>query len=141
MDSETIVIAEVLSRDFLVSWLRPVQEELQILVDETKDPDGSLDAAIVAIGELQASGSPGQPDDGESDTAKGRRGGRGGQASLDAQSYFCRDPVMSLLQSALDELIEERHAGLIKSEDRPRSGGRRGGSLPAVTARSIGISE
>ncbi|MEE6178704.1 metallophosphoesterase family protein [Mycobacterium sp. 050134] len=130
----------MLSRDFLTSWLRPVQEELQSLVDETKDPDGSLRAAISAIRELPDEGSPGQPDDGEIDTRRGRRRGGAEPPSLDAQSYFCRDPVMSLLQSALDELIEERRADLIKVEERPASGGRRGSSLPAVTDRSIGIS-
>jgi hypothetical protein len=135
------MIAEVLSRDFMVSWLKPVQEELRALIDQTDDPDGILREAVSAIGELQASGSPGQPDDGEAEIVKGRRGRRGEQQSLDAQSYFCRDPVMSLLQSALDELIEERHAGLIKSVDQPSSGRRRSGSLPAVTDRSIGIPE
>jgi hypothetical protein len=130
------VIAEVLSKNFLESWLEPIQEELQSLVDETGDPDGRFRAAIAAVADVQKQGPTGQPDAGDGGT--GRRGQEA--PSLDEQSFFSRDPVMSLLQSALDELIEEQKKGLINVESQTGAGGRRGGtSLPAVTDRSIGV--
>jgi hypothetical protein len=135
------VIAEVLSKNFLESWLEPIQDELQSLVNETGDPDGRFRAAIAAVEEVQRQGATGQPDAGDGGGGTRRRGQQSAP-SLDEQSFFSRDPVMSLLQSALDELIEEQKTGLINTESQTRTGGRRGGaSLPAVTDRSIGIAE
>ncbi len=59
---------------------------------------------------------------------------------MDEQSFFSRDPVMSLLQSAVEELIEDKYSGLIVEDD---SADRRdaGGPVSPVTGRRLDIGD
>lgn len=129
------MIAQVLSRSFLLSWLDAVEQSLSDLA-KTEDPDGRYAAALDDIEQVKKSGVPGQPVDDED----GRRSGGGDESALDEQSFFSRDPVMSLLQSAIDELIEDKYSELIVEDD---STDRRdaGGPATAVTGRRLALDD
>ena len=129
------MIAQVLSRSFLLTWLDAVEESLSDLAD-SGDPQGQYAAALDDIKQVKKSGVQAHPDD----TEGGRRSGWDDEAAVDEQSFFSRDPVMSLLQSAVEELIEDKYSGLIVEDD---SADRRdaGGSVSPVTGRRLDIGD
>ena len=132
------MIAEVLNRDFVLAWLDPIEDQLRTLADGG-DTSGQFAAALAAIERAKAEGVHGQPDDGAAGGPSGRRG-RGEDAALDEQSFFSRDPVISLLQSLIEERIEDSHADLIV-RDEPPTGRRSGGAtaVPAITDARLNI--
>ena len=127
------MIAQVLSRSFLLTWLDAVEESLSDLAD-SGDPQGQYAAALDDVKQVKKSGVQAHPDDTEGD----RRSGWDDESALDEQSFFSRDPVMSLLQSAVEELIEDKYSELIVEDD---SADRRdaGGSVSPVTGRRLDI--
>jgi len=129
------MIAQVLSRSFLLTWLDAVEESLSGLAD-SGDPDGEYAAALDGIKQVKKSGVQGQEDEGDG----GRRSGWDDESTLDEQSFFSRDPVMSLLQSAVEELIEDKYSGLIIDDDKTE---RRdaGGAVSPVTGRRLDIGD
>ena len=129
------MIAQVLSRSFLLTWLDAVEESLSDLAD-SGDPQGQYAAALDDIKQVKKSGVQAHPDDTEGD----RRSGWDDESALDEQSFFSRDPVMSLLQSAVEELIEDKYSGLIVEDD---SADRRdaGGTVSPVTGRRLDIGD
>jgi hypothetical protein len=131
------MIAQVLSRSFVLSWLDAVEQTLPDLVAESGDPAGDYAAALDGIEQVKQSGVPGQPDDSETD----RRSGRDDATALEEASFFSRDPVTSLLQSAVEELIETKYAGLIVEDG--DSTDRRDAAAPvaAVTDRKLDIGD
>lgn len=68
--TEGAMIAQILSRSFLLPWLEPVQDQLAELITDEGDPSGELTAALDAIGEVLESGIPGQPDDSDDSTTR-----------------------------------------------------------------------
>jgi hypothetical protein len=131
------VIAQFLNRDVVLDQLEQVAE--LVAFDGRKDPAGaSPDAALLA--ELRAaaarerecpSGQPGY------DPVDDRRGAA--PAPLDDYAFISRDPVISLVQSALDEAHDRRrNAGAVVREPPPDD--RRGAAgAPIVTDRSLAI--
>jgi len=132
------MIAEVLNRDFVLAWLDPIEDQLRTLADGG-DTSGQFAAALAAIERAKAEGVHGQPDDGAAGGPSGRRG-RAEDATLDDQSFFSRDPVISLLQSLIEERIEDSHADLIVREE-PPTGRRSAGAtaVPAITDARLNI--
>ena len=129
------MIAQVLSRSFLLTWLDAVEESLSGLAD-SGDPDGEYAAALDGIKQVKKSGVQGQEDEGDG----GRRSGWDDESTLDEQSFFSRDPVMSLLQSAVEELIEDKYSGLIIDDD-PTDRRDAGGAVSPVTGRRLDIGD
>lgn len=112
------MIAEILSRRFLEAWLPPVEQALRDLADESGDPSGEYADALAGLAEVRDSGLQGQPNDG----AVSVRRGWDDDSALDEYSFFSRHPVMSLLQSAIEERIETAYPDLILDD---RQGARR----------------
>ena len=83
------MIAQVLSRSFVLSWLDAVEQTLPDLVAESGDPAGDYAAALDGIEQVKQSGVPGQPDDSET----GRRAGWDDAKAMDEMSFLSRDPV------------------------------------------------
>ena len=129
------MIAQVLSRSFLLTWLDAVEESLSDLAD-SGDPQGQYAAALDDVKQVKKSGVQAHPDDTEGD----RRSGWDDESALDEQSFFSRDPVMSLLQSAVEELIEDKYSELIVEDD---SADRRdaGDTVSPVTGRRLDIGD
>ena len=129
------MIAQVLSRSFLLTWLDAVEESLSDLAD-SGDPEGQYAAALDDIKQVKKSGVQGQEDE----TEGGRRSGWDDESTVDEQSFFSRDPVMSLLQSAVEELIEDKYSGLIVEDD-PTDRRDAGGAVSPVTGRRLDIGD
>lgn len=121
------MIANVLSRRFLESWLDPVERALRALAEETGDPTGEYAEALAGLSDERAEGLLGQPDGGSTK----RRGIQDDVSALDEHSFLSRGPVLSLLQSAIEERIESEHADLILEDT---DGGRRAVDDVAVLA-------
>ena len=144
------MIAQVLNREFVLEQLRAVREHLQDEVagserrgggTETRpgEPDVSPDDlaqaldAVSAAADREETSSSGQ--EGFDPPASERRGPA--SPPLDDASFFSRDPVVSLLQSALDEHLENQFAEeLVTSEPSERRGGGDPRDIP-VTDRSL----
>jgi Calcineurin-like phosphoesterase len=94
------VIADVLSKSFLADQLAAVERAMQDLEPGELEPD-DIDHASRAITAARRAMPPGQATFGPPPG-----GMRGGGPDLDEVSYFAREPVVSLLQSALEEHIE-----------------------------------
>jgi hypothetical protein len=125
------VIAQLLNRSFVLSQAEAARDGLQEAVavrtrrepasqlddfdaDELLDIARDLDAAIVA-GRLE--GEQG---------AQSRRS----SLSMDEFAFLPRDPILSMLQTAIDEYVSERQPGSLDRQQLPD--GRRGPSAPPV---------
>jgi calcineurin-like phosphoesterase family protein len=120
-----IVITDVLRKSFLVEQLAVVERELDGANGaHHHDLDADdLERARRAVARTRLDVPAGQPTFG---LPPG--GTRGDAPDLDEVSYFARDPVLSLLQSALDEHLETRHPELLEPEAPvPAGPERRGG--------------
>jgi hypothetical protein len=144
------VIAQILNREFVLEQLRAVREHLQSEVaggerrggvpesrpgePEVSGDDLALALEVVSVTEdREETVSSGQP--GFEPPVSERRGQD--SPPLDDLSFFSRDPVISLLQSALDEHLENQFAEDLVSEQPSE---RRGGGDPrdvAVTDRAL----
>lgn len=142
------MIAQLLNRSVLLGQLEAVEDEVARLMADPAagdaprrrgaDAEPEIDArdyaaALEAIRMLRESGAPGAP--GGAESAEER-------ALLDERMFLSREPVLSLLQSALEEWFEREDPSSIEEED-TAAGGRRGGpDLPEVTNRRlVGLSD
>lgn len=102
------MIADFLNRDVVLGQLSDVRAAVAAEIAEQQPDDLTLSdkqgllAELDAADERERASSSGQPG---YDPTDGRRGTSA--APLDSFSYFSRDPVISLLQSALDELYTQ----------------------------------
>ena len=64
------MIAQVLSRSFLLTWLDAVEESLSDLAD-SGDPEGEYAAALDGIKQVKKSGVQGHQDEAEGDRRSG----------------------------------------------------------------------
>jgi hypothetical protein len=135
------MIAQVLSRSFLLPWLDAVELELQSRVDKNDDDAGEFAAALADIAQARDTGIVGQPDD-SADAGADRRRGWDDESTLDERSFFSRGPVMSLLQSAIEERVEDEHAELMRRDDAEATRRRGfGDDLPPVTDTVLEIDD
>src|SRR3954453_1072847 len=131
-----IVITDVLRKSFLVEQLALVERELDGANGaHHHDLDADdLERARRAVARARLDIPAGQPTFGPPPGAT-----RGDAPDLDEVSYFARDPVVSLLQSALDEHLETRQPALLEPEPPvPAGPERRGGGetfLPVADRR------
>ena len=123
------MIADVLSRSFVMSWLDPVEGQLQELV--TTDADGRCSDALQGLSEVRAVGLPGQG--GDEDGGDGRRGKP--ESGIDEAAFFSRRPLTRLLQSAIDQHVESQYSDLIVEET--GAARRDEDDRPAVTDRRL----
>ncbi len=145
------MIAQLLSRSVLLSQLEAVEDEVaRLMVDpaagagprrRAADAEPEIDAgdyaaadeAIRLLRESEAPGAPVAPADVES-AEDG--------APLDERMFLSREPVLSLLQSALEEWFEREDPNSIEEEDAVVSERRSGPDLPDVTNRRlVGLSD
>ena len=112
------MIAQVLNRDFVLEQLREVQDFLSSPPAEERrtageggpelDPEDAAEARALASEALasEAVASSGQP--GFEPPPAERRGEE--SAPIDDFSFFSRDPVISNLQSALEQYFQQRES-------------------------------
>lgn len=153
------MIAEVLNREFVLSQLSAVRQDLEAAVcgagasgrrrgpggitsggagDDSGDQIDGQDvadalAAVTAAADKEGRKSSGQ-EGFDTPPGDGRRGD--GPVPIDNVSFFSRDPVINLLQSALDEHLLEAHAADL-TRTAPADTRRGGSSEVAVTDVSI----
>lgn len=147
------MLAQVLHRDTVLDSLETVKRQLTETVAAPAEPSAPAAAELTADDYAEAlallqdaeraerSASSGQP--GFPPQPTGRRGAP--PAPLDDFSFFSRDPIISNLQSALDEYWQARAVEQPQPDDQRKASGRRGGraeevavttqTLPGVTAR------
>src|SRR6266446_6070450 len=126
------MIEQILNRDFVSEQLRVLHGEIRpqiarlrrgeehppshLSVDDYEEASAELDAA----GKREAQQSSGPA--GYEPPPTGRR--RKPAPPLDDRAFFSRDPVINIIQSALDEFFEEKDGHLSRSKT--TRGGRRG---------------
>lgn len=147
------MIAELLNRQFILDAVEDVKRDLEKSATgegrrlhgelppeaaelETDDYRKALELVRRAENQERAVSS-GQP--GFEPPPAGRRGGEA--ADLDEVSFFSRDPILSNVQSALEEYIETRQPADVE-EERELPGGRRRGApaaeeTPVVAGRRL----
>jgi hypothetical protein len=137
------MIAEFLNRDIILR----VIDDLKELPDDAGDRRGrgavvEKDARLVreelteaAIRELQ---TPTGPRSYPRPPAERKGGGDGAPPPIEDRAFISSDPVISLLQSALDELYELQLQQHVKRE-RPAGDRRRGETADPVTDLSLGL--
>ena len=112
----------------------PAEDQAPGTADLTSaDYAAALAALRSALAEEKALSS-GQP--GFAAPPSERRGAE--TADIDDASYFSRDPVISNLQSAMDQFFEERRPDLIR-EDEPAAEGRRSSPPEAISPRGLDL--
>jgi Calcineurin-like phosphoesterase len=101
-----IMIAEFLNRDVVLDQLREMHEDLKAQIkrlqgrgERIEEGSEELLAELASVEERERTASSGQPG---FDTAEAERRGQE-PAPLDDFSFFSRDPIINLVQSALDE--------------------------------------
>jgi len=132
------MISEILRRSFVLAWLDDVETTLADLARETGDEEGDYAAALERIRVVRDAGLPGQPGDSGDSADQQRRSAWEEEHSLDEESFFSRDALVSLLQSALEERIEAESPSLIIDDD-PDDRRRAWSDLPATTSRRLDI--
>ena len=146
---------ELLNRDIILGLAKSAQRQLEAEVAEgqtegrrgrtedqpegteiltTDDYDQALQQVTLALQNEQAASS-GQP--GFAGPPSERLVEK--PANIDEASFFSRDPVISNLQSAFDQLCEERRPDLIVEEETAPAGTRSGLPEP-ISPRSLNIS-
>ncbi len=147
------MLAQVLHRDTVLDHLETVKKQLTQTVTTRAEPSAPAAVELTpedyaeALARLEQAekaeraASSGQPSFPPQPT--GRRSAP--PAPLDDFSFFSRDPIISNLQSALDEYWQSRAVEEPQPDDRRKPSGRRGGrdeevavttqSLPGVSAR------
>ena len=138
------MIAQVLNRDFVLSQLDVVQHELQISPDQRRTGHQDLpfqatetDMAIAAdelrlAKEKEAAVSSGQQGYWDTEARRGEE-----PAPLDDFVFLSRDPVISILQSALQEYFETKGADLVETQAPPDDTRRSVDDRPAITDASL----
>jgi hypothetical protein len=139
-----MMLAQILNREFVLDQLELVHDELQKPPDQRRgveeglpahnSPEDFVEAAaeLASAKEREASTSSGQKgyDDGES-----RRGQE--PALIDDFVFISSDPVISLLQTALQEYFDTVHTDLVEEEP-PTDDERRGpDGVPSITGSSL----
>lgn len=119
------MIAELLNRGFVLDLLAELRQRLP------EEPVDGIDVrAVIAQTEQEeirlSSGQPG--------FGTGRRGD--GSVRLEDFSFFSRDPIVSIVQSAFDAYFEA-HPELVTTDPPPDDGRRGPGDEPAVTERRL----
>lgn len=133
------MIAEFLNRDIVLDQLKQVREDLQSQIERASrkgepvvEDDRQLLAELSAAERRERAVSSGQ--EGFDATHAARRGQE--PAPLDDYSFFSRDPIVSLVQSSLEEYTDE-HPDMVE-ESPPEDDGRRGpGDAAVVTSRRL----
>lgn len=132
------MIAEFLNRGVVLDQLADLRHFVASEVARGEASDLALADQQQLLAELDAaerrerSQSSGQPGHDATGSARGPGG-----AALDDFSYFSRDPILSLLQSALDEYYAQpEHAHEVVTT--PANGARQGPADVVVTDRSLG---
>lgn len=146
------MIQEVLNREFVLEQLREVRKELEAEVEDGRRSGGprpEVDDHLTdedfraALEELRAA------EQRERDLSSGQEGfeppagdGRRGDepATLDDYAFISHDPVVSNLQSALEEYFEERE-DVHAAEDEEDDDGRRGGGRDQPSAHAVAITD
>jgi hypothetical protein len=137
------VIAEVLNREFVLDTMRQALADLDDPDDRREAPpaiqaevtETELEAARASLRaalereQTETSGQARTQPEGE------ERRGRG-DVSLDDAVFISRDKEISLFQSVLDDYLESEHADAVEAAD---DDDRRGGEVPPVTDRSLGL--
>jgi hypothetical protein len=124
------MIAEVLNRDFVLQQLDELRDDLE--ASSRSLEEDTLFAVLSEAAERERTRSSGQT--GFELPAAERRGQD--PAPLDDFAFFSHDPIVNLLQSALDEYFDEHPEDL--REEPPEDDERRGaGGVATVTDRSL----
>jgi len=133
------MIAQVLNQDFVLEAAAAVEQDLERNLQRREGPrrrgaprgpvDELSSAELKEAQEELKSALQRERGAAPEDATAG-----GGVESKDALAYVPREAALSLLQTVIDEYVEESE---VKVEESPLPGGRRGGTVPAVTDRWI----
>jgi hypothetical protein len=129
------VIAQFLNRDVVLDQLEQVTEFVAAEVQReaaAAAPDAALLAALREAAARERTRPSGQPGYELTDDRRGPEG-----APLDDYSYISRDPVISLLQSALEEAHDRAHNAAKVVREPPPDDRRADGGEPIVTDLSL----
>jgi hypothetical protein len=139
------MIAQLLNRGFILDQMEAIQTQLEQDVQQQrrggkdtpqldlKDYKEALDHIEDALS-AEKKKSTGQP--GFAPEEQRRRGEK--PAELDDFSFFSRDPIVSIVQSALEQHLDRAESGTTVVQEEPADDRRRGAdSKPVVTDRSL----
>jgi hypothetical protein len=129
------MIAQLLNRQFVLDQLQQVTDVVALDVQAVGAAAAPESAALLA--ELQAAAAREQRAPSGQAGYESSDDRRSAGAPLEDYAFISRDPVVSLLQSALDEVHDRiDHAGKV-TEEPPTDDRRGGGEEPVVTNRSL----
>jgi hypothetical protein len=135
------VIAQFLNRDVVLNQLRQIEDVTRFDRDKAAAAGEPVDDHDLVLHELDAAAQRETTSSGQSSfnpPADDRRGSGSSVAPpMDDYVFISRDPIVSLLQSALDELYDNPEHAMQVQVDRPASDRRGAEPDSMVTDRSL----